>query len=1252
MSERAKTRRYEWVDRLVVVGMVAVALGLVWLAISAPGWVAILQYLLFVPVGLVAYRFGRQGAWIAAAIGASLILFSAVKDLVDSGLSLHVVVGLLASALIFPVALLIGRWKERRRPAVPPADRLPNKAADVALEAEVSYRVAVLNSLERVSREIGAQLKLDFVLPVVLEEAVRLTKATRAAIALVNAESGKLRLVVCTGLTEAEKERLRAALEQPESYPDWAAALRADQPVLIPRMANGRGIAGVWEEARSVLVAPIFYQQALAGLILLMSAEESAFDQKMLEFVRGLSTQAAIAIGNDQRYGEQVLRTEQLRRRAEQLALVLEVSRALRSDRPLEEILEEVAYAVQEGVGFNAVLISVLEGDPPYQRWVAAAGIPIFDFERMKTVRRPWSLIAEMMTEEFRISQSYYIPAEKQAEWRGQLGVYNGGVENSEREPGRWHPGDLLLVPLIGPGGDVQGLLSVDQPQDGRSPDQATIEALEIFAAQAALAIENVKLVDEMKRRADTLALFNEVSRSATAKLELDEVLNIVVDMAPRLLGYDHSSVFLVDAESGRYVPRAAYGVALERILSLSFAPGEGPVGIVAESGMPLAIDDLSRDPNWPLALEMGSAVLAPLMGGTQVGGVLCVGYREPHRFSTTEVATLSALADQVAVAVEHARLFDQVSRFSQELERRVEERTRQLAEERDRVETLYRITSQLSATLDLDHILNRALHLVVEAIGAEQAFILLSDLQSGRLICRAAWGTGDESSYVGSTLRFASGEGLAGWVIKHRRPAIVADTREDPRWARPRDGAREHRSVLATPLAVSDVALGVLLLAHTQPDFFNEEHLRLVEAAATQVAIAINNAELYNLIRDQAEQMGTMLKEQQIEATKSQAVLEGVADGVMVADADGRVILFNAAAERILELPRDQALGRRIDEMLGLYGSRAQEWMETVARWARNPETHRADEYLAARLEIGPRVVSVHLSPVLMSDEFLGTVSVFRDVTAEVEAERAKSEFVSMVSHELRTPMTSIKGYADLLLMGAAGHLSDQQRDFLAIIKNNIDRLTVLVNDLLDLSRVESGRLAVSPVEMQVGEIITQVVGAMAARVAEKRLSLQTDVPPDLPNVIADPARVLQILTNLVANAYQYTLPGGEIVVAARALGDEVHISVRDTGIGIAPEDQEKIFDRFFRADHPVVHEVSGTGLGLAIVRSLVELQGGRIWVESQLGAGSTFTFSLPTVYPEREVTPAPQPFPVRELVGELERVLREGSHSAEPGS
>lgn len=1094
----------------------------------------------------------------------------------------------------------------------------------------VIYQEA-LSSFQRVSREISATLDLKHILHVVLEEAMRPSQATYGAVALREATSGELQLEVCVGYSEAEETRIRAMLRAPEAHPALAEILNANQPLLIPDVAAEGSEVNVGSEARSMLIVPISYAESLAGVLFLESAERDAFDQAVLEFVEGLSSQVSIAIGNHQRREEQLRRGNLLRRRADQLASVLNVSRALRSDRPLEEVLEDIAYAIQESVGFNIVVIGVLEGDPPYRRRVAAAGVPIAEFERMKEVQEPWSVVADVMSEEFRISQSYYFPAERQTHWRGRLDVY--GVDEDEdeggtREPGRWHSQDLLFIPLIGPGGDVQGSLSVDQPRDGRIPDLDTVEALEIFASQAALAIENIRMVEMLQRRADTLALFNEVSRSATAQLDLSEVLNIVVEMTPRLLECDHSSIFLLNAESGRYMLRAAHGSASAHDSSPSFATGEGLVGAVARSGMPLAVDDMKQDPSFipgSTEVEMGSAVLAPLTVSNQVVGVLRAGRQETHSFSPAEIATLSALADQVAVAVQNARLFDEVHRFSQELERRVEERTQELAEamdeltkERDRVETLYRITSQLSASLDLDRVLHRALELVVEAVGAEQASIMMLEPQSDRLTYRAALGEGVELPFGGMTARFSRDEGLAGWVIKHREAAILADTRQDQRWVKPHKQKREYRSALAVPLVVSDEVLGTLLLLHPQPDYFDEDHLRLVEAAATQVANAISNAELYNLIRDQTERLGYTLKAQQIEATKSQSILEGVADGVMVTDAGGKVILVNAAAERILELPREEALGRMTNEMLGLYGDQAQDWMETASRWSKQPETYTIGEYLAAQLDVGDRIVSVHLAPVLMGDEFLGTVSVFRDVTAEVETERTKSEFVSTVSHEMRTPMTSIKGYVELLLMGTVGTLTDDQHNFLTIIKNNVDRLTELANDLLDLSRIESGRVELSTRVMCVEEAISQVITAIEARAKSKGLILQQDVPPDLPGVIADPARVAQILTNLVGNACQYTPTGGEIVVSARAHQEEVNISVSDTGIGIAPEDQNKIFDRFFRADDPLVHEESGTGLGLAIVKSLVEMHSGRIWVESELRKGSTFTFTLPTVEPE----------------------------------
>jgi signal transduction histidine kinase len=305
--------------------------------------------------------------------------------------------------------------------------------------------------------------------------------------------------------------------------------------------------------------------------------------------------------------------------------------------------------------------------------------------------------------------------------------------------------------------------------------------------------------------------------------------------------------------------------------------------------------------------------------------------------------------------------------------------------------------------------------------------------------------------------------------------------------------------------------------------------------------------------------------------------------------------------------------MGRSINEMLGLYGSRARDWLEKVAGWAELAETYSADEYLAARLEIGARIVSVHLAPVLMDNEFLGTVSAFRDVTAEVEAERAKTEFVSTVSHELRTPMTSIKGYVDLLLMGAVGVLTEDQQNFLSVIRSNVERLTLLVSDLLDISRVESGRLAVSPKVIHLEEVIDLTIVTMRARAMDKGLTLQSEVSSPLPEVLADPDRVTQILTNLMANACNYTPSGGRVTVSAYAHNDEVHVAVSDTGIGISEEDQEKVFDRFFRADHDIVQDAPGAGLGLSIVKSLTEMQGGRVWVKSDLGRGSTFTVAFP---------------------------------------
>ncbi len=323
-------------------------------------------------------------------------------------------------------------------------------------------------------------------------------------------------------------------------------------------------------------------------------------------------------------------------------------------------------------------------------------------------------------------------------------------------------------------------------------------------------------------------------------------------------------------------------------------------------------------------------------------------------------------------------------------------------------------------------------------------------------------------------------------------------------------------------------------------------------------------------------------------------------------------------AAINLLEIKREHLIGKSIKEFLGLYGHAGESWFTTIDDWAENADLVEAGTFLADEMQIEEKIVSVHLSPVLAGYQFFGTVSIFRDITKEVELDQLKSEFVSTVSHELRTPMTSIKGYADLMLMGAAGNLSGPQSRYLMVIKNNADRLHMLVNDLLDISRIETGKTTLDIRPLNLSKLIEEIVeGHLNGRIqhANKDIVCTINMAPYMPLVKADRARITQVLTNLLDNALNYTPEAGQIKIGSLVHDNCVYVSISDSGIGIEPEIQTKIFDRFYRSDDPNVQKVSGTGLGLSIVRSLIEMHGGQLDVESTIGKGSTFTFSLPIV-------------------------------------
>jgi PAS domain S-box-containing protein len=426
------------------------------------------------------------------------------------------------------------------------------------------------------------------------------------------------------------------------------------------------------------------------------------------------------------------------------------------------------------------------------------------------------------------------------------------------------------------------------------------------------------------------------------------------------------------------------------------------------------------------------------------------------------------------------------------------------------------------------------------------------------------------------------------------------------------------------------------------------------------RVAIYVSVASLIVLITDRLDRtnsaLAMSLNEQREQEAQTRAVVNGVVEGLMlVAPDDQRVLSVNHQFEELFGASRSQVIGRTLGELDPLVErvfAQPDELRQRVAATV-NDDTAQFTEILQQAWP-QERALQLFSTPVLSDGRFLGRLFGFRDVTQERELDRMKTEFVSQVSHELRTPLTAIKGFTELLLDGDAGDVNEEQQEYLDIVKSNVDRLVALINDLLDISRIESGRIKLDLAPIDVTAIIGSVVATMRPLLDSKQQTLTTGVEPDLPQAMGDRDRVVQVVTNLVSNAHKYTQAGGSISVTAAQTGDMLRVAVRDNGMGIPAEDIPKLFTRFFRVDSSLTREIGGTGLGLSIVRSIVELQGGAVSVESEPGQGSTFGFTLPLatslVVPEPvpSVPPVGLPPEGSVLIVEGERDIRDQLESS----
>ena len=1468
----------------------------------------------------------------------------------------------------------------------------------------LQQRVNELDGLQRVSNELNSTLDLNKILSMVLEEALRLTQADAGDVFFHNIVANKL-----VAYQEPSTDSPLLSLDTNAGI--IGRVLHSGQSELVGDVSKVEDFIDLGRKTQAKVVVPIHYAGEPIGVIALESNKLNFFNHSQLRYLEALANHAAVAIGNARAYRQQTIEREQASRRAEQLSRLSEISNAFRTNRPLSDVLEDIAFAIAEAVGFDLVLISLIKDTPPHIYPQVGAGIPILQLEQLKdnSQVRPLTDLQEILLDEFQIGQSYFVPAEHSELWQNRLNIPY--FEKKQTEPVRglqadvnaflgfitekshWQSGDLLLVPLTDTAKNVIGLLTVANPVDGQRPDANTVQTLETFANHAAAAIENAQLFEleqQRRRQADTLrgvaeaissqlefdellniilqeltqvieydsatvqllqedklvisggrgwedsqkmigvsfsmadnnpsrqvvemqepliiddvqrkyidvfmdpvhqntrswlgvpltygtnvlgvmvlskaesdfytledqdvfmafanqvavalqnaqlfdearkqvrrlAALTEVAQSINRALALHEVLNLVLDAVFALVGHDQGSIWLIDGSTNmlkmantKNIPEFLVDLFNDSNIPVNSEPftsviktkdvvivqGDAPRDTIANFGLPfpndvtyvplkteegvigiLAIeavirkqtmldlvttladlaavaiesarlleetrrratemqnlynlgvevsglldvrqvmrsvvtnslalmsghlgailyfddqtgqhivengaanpilankfglgtmgleDDSTTKKNvqdlWaglteqikatrkPVAmtlptlnekakklgretlivstglqnvirtaekLDIKAIVGVPIHIQNKISGAIFVTSQDPQRIDERDIQSLSFVANQASVAMQNAQLVQRLNQFTEELEQRVAQRTEELArtlmhltEERDRVGTLYQIARELSASFDLERVLNEALNLLNRAVGISHGAILLTDRETENLVYRAALGRNKALPRGGIKTDYRIGHGLAGKVMEFREPRLIDNLQYEPDWIASADENDERRAAIVLPLNTGDDVMGALMLFHPEPGYFTQDHLKLVTAASAQIATAVNNAELYGLITDQAKRLGILYRQQASEAARSQAILEGITDGVLVLDANRNIVLMNPKSAEILNIDAATVEGQPLKQILGrsetpIELDLTQALYDNLLTTLNQIEVD--DKPAAFRIDSGPKAVTVALAPVVLGDEDdSSVVAVLRDISQEAEIDRLKNEFISTVSHELRTPMTSIKGYADLLLSenSRIGKLNETQHKFISVIQSNANRLSELVNDILEISRIETGRIKLEFTALDIVELIKEVTVSFKGQMVQKALHLNLHLPDQLPLVYADKARLTQVLVNLIGNGWQYTPEGGQVNVYARQVGDMIQVDVADTGIGIVEKDLLYIFDRFFRSERTEVQVVDGTGLGLSITKSFVELLGGKIWVESKLDAGTTFSFTVP---------------------------------------
>jgi hypothetical protein len=759
--------------------------------------------------------------------------------------------------------------------------------------------------------------------------------------------------------------------------------------------------------------------------------------------------------------------------------------------------------------------------------------------------------------------------------------------------------------------------------------DREDFEILTAAAQQTGIAIGRARLLEAERRRADEQKALLDTLADVTGELELSKLLQSILARAVRLLGVSGGELALLDPETGELEIAASHRMGTDAV-GTRMAPGEGAMGRVAETREPLIIANyqewLQRSPKYTQDVVQ-SVMAVPLLARDTLVGVIAVVHRDPgHAFGESDQRLLDLFARQTAVAVENARLYSAEHWRAEELAAVLD--------------TMADLAGELELQTVLQTLLERAARLL-EVTGGELAML---DERTGELEIAASYRMGVDA--VGQ--RMAPGEGAMGRVAETRDPLIIPRYQE---WEHRSDSYSNEtvQTVMAAPLMIGARLVGVIAAVHSDPGReFGEEDMRRLNLFAPQAAVAIENARLFTAERERAEEQRALLDT--LRDLSSQLELSAVLQKVLeraagLIDASGGELAIYQEEERELEIVASHAMGAdAVGSRMGLGEGamgRAAETGEAVVIPRYQEWTQRSPKYG------GETVQTAMAAPLVMGDRLVGVIALVRSdperpfeeedlrllnlfgpqaaiaidnarlfASAE-QANEAKSKFLASMSHELRTPLNAIIGYSEMLQEEASDDGHDGYVPDLEKIHKAGRHLLALINDILDLSKIEAGKTELYLERFILRDLIGEIAATAEPLVQQNRNALEVRVASELGSMTADMTKVRQILLNLLSNASKFTEDGVVRVTAEPDPSDPlaVRIAVVDTGIGMTEEQLGRIFEAFSQAEASTAKKYGGTGLGLVISRHFARMMGGDITVTSEEGVGTTFAVRLPLV-------------------------------------